>query len=167
MTIEAETSASQNFYLGAGDDTVIAGTGNDVIYGGLGADRLAGRGGADVFAYSDIGFESSGAAFDTVTDFVAGQDKFQFKSDTILGVDPTVASGTLTTAAFDSDLAAAVGAGQLAAHHAVLFTPSAGDYVGHTFLVVDANGMAGYHMNVDYTIDVTGYTGTLALSSFI
>ena len=38
---------------------------------------------------------------------------------------------------------------------AVLFTPTAGDEAGKTFLVVDANGTAGYQANADLVIDVS------------
>ncbi len=75
------------------------------------------------------------------------------------GVDAAVTTGTLSTASFDTDLAAAVGTGQMAAHHAVMFTASAGTLSGHTFLVVDENGTAGYQAGADLVIDVTGATG--------
>ncbi len=75
-------------------------------------------------------------------------------------------TGALSTATFDSDLASDVGAGQMAAHHAVLFTADAGTLSGHTFLVVDENGTAGYQAGADLVIDVTGATGTLTTANF-
>jgi hypothetical protein len=56
------------------------------------------------------------------------------------------------TRTFDANLASAVGAARLAAHHAVLFTPSAGAHLGKTFLIVDANGVAGYQAGADLVI---------------
>jgi hypothetical protein len=39
---------------------------------------------------------------------------------------------------------------------------------GHTFLIVDANGVAGYQSGEDYVFDVTGgATAGLATSVFI
>ena len=58
-------------------------------------------------------------------------------------------------------------AAALPLHDAVLFTPNAGGLAGHTFLIVDANGTAGYQAGADYVIDVTGITGTLGHSNFI
>ena len=57
-------------------------------------------------------------------------------------------------ASFDQDLAAAVNAGHLAGHQAVLFTPAAGGLAGETFLVVDVNGVAGYQAGADLVIDL-------------
>ncbi|MEJ1970314.1 MAG: hypothetical protein WDN03_17055 [Rhizomicrobium sp.] len=158
----AETDGGTfNFYLGQGNDTARGGSGNDVFYGEGGADTLTGGGGADVFAYlapSDSTGNSTGTAYDTVTDFTAGTDKFQFVGNPVTGVDATVA-GALDSANFDTELGGLVGTGQLAAHHAVLVTATSGTLVNHTFLVVDANGIAGYQTGgADYVIDV----GTLA-----
>jgi VCBS repeat-containing protein len=156
----AESDGRFNFYLGQGNDTATGGAGNDLFYGEGGADTLRGNGGADTFAYLAVS-DSTGASFDTIQDFTAGTDKFKLPAgDTVTGIDATVASGTLTTATFDADLAAAIGAGQLLPHHAVLFTPTTTDYPGHTFLIVDANGTAGYQAGQDFVFDVTG--GSLA-----
>ncbi len=67
-------------------------------------------------------------------------------------VDASVTSGALSTASFDTDLAAAVGASQLGAHHAVVFTASSGTLAGDHFLVIDANGTAGYQAGQDFVI---------------
>jgi len=78
-----------------------------------------------------------------------------------------VTSGKLSTATFNSDLAADLGATKLGADHAVLFTASKGDLAGDTFLVVDLNGTAGYQAGQDLVIRLTGATGTLATANFI
>ena len=73
-------------------------------------------------------------------------------------VNSAVTSGTLSAAHFDANLAAAIGAGQLGAHDAVLFTPNAGGLAGHTFLIVDGNGTAGYQAGADLVIELTSAT---------
>jgi Ca2+-binding RTX toxin-like protein len=162
----AESDGAFRFFLGAGSDSAIGGSGADVFYGGNGSDTLRGNGGADTFGYLAPG-NSTGSAFDIIQDFVAGTDKFDLPG-TVTGVDSTVAAGGLTTVAFDADLTSAVGSGQLAANHAVLFTPTIGDYVGQTFMVVDANGTAGYQAGADFVFNVTGGTLTgLAATDFV
>jgi hypothetical protein len=47
-------------------------------------------------------------------------------------------------------------AAHLGAHDVLLFTPSTGDLHGHTLMVVDANGVAGYQAGHDMVFDVTG-----------
>jgi hypothetical protein len=54
-------------------------------------------------------------------------------------------------ATFDTDLAAAVD-GLLFPNSAVLFTPNAGDHIGQTFLVVDADGDGSYQAGNDFVI---------------
>ncbi len=161
----AETDGLFHFYLGQGDDTAAGGAGNDIFYAEGGADTLTGNGGADTFAYLAVS-DSTGAAYDTITDFTAGTDKFDLPV-AVAAIDATVATGALSTGSFDTDLAAAVGSGQLAAGHAVLFTPDTGSLATHTFLVVDANGAAGYQAGADFVFDVTGGSlGGLAAGDF-
>ncbi len=108
-----------------------------------------------------------------------GVDKFQL-GVAVTGIDPTITSGSVDAVTFDVNMAVDVNATNLAAHHAVLFTPSpdlagnvhvplpedgalspgADEYVGHTFLIVDANGRAGYQAGADFVFDVTGGTLT-------
>jgi ELWxxDGT repeat protein len=143
---------------GAGNDEIRAGDGTNTIDGGGGADILSGGSGADTFVYGAAS-DSTGLVHDTINGFNAAFDFFDV-TGTIGAVEPTVASGTLTQSHFDANLAAAIGAGQLGAHDAVLFTPSSGHYVGHTFLIVDLNGTAGYQAGQDLVIDLAG--GSLA-----
>ncbi len=138
----------------AGDDTLQGGAGNDEIGGGLGADRLTGGAGKDMFAYSSAA-ESTSTGYDTITDFDAKQDTLDiaFNHTTIHAVESPIVNGTLSTASFDSNLAAAMTS--LAAYDAVLFTPNKGTLAGTTFLVVDMNGVAGYQTGQDLVIALT------------
>jgi len=56
---------------------------------------------------------------------------------------------------------ALIGVGQ-----ACLLYANAGDLVNRDFLVIDANGSGNYEAGSDFVIDVTGFTGTLALGLF-
>jgi Ca2+-binding RTX toxin-like protein len=148
---------------GAGDDTFVGGLLSDTIDGGDGADRLIGGGGADTFVYTAVS-NSTGTLRDKINDFHAGVDKFDLDV-TVTGVDSAVVTGLLRGGAFNADLAAAIGGGQLASGHAVLFTPDSGTLAGHTILVVDANGTAGYQADTDYVFDVTAGINLAALGT--
>lgn len=148
---------------GAGADSFLGGAGNDVIMGGLGADHLAGGLGADHFVYKQAA-ESTGAGFDTVTGFDTTQDAFDL-SFTLRGINAAVTGGTLSVASFDTDLAAALGAGQLGARHAVVFTAAQGDFAGDTFLVIDANNAAGYQAGQDFVIRLDEPTNLSGLNA--
>ncbi len=54
----------------------------------------------------------------------------------------------------------------LGAHQAVLFTPDQGDLKNHVFLIVDANGTAGYQSGHDFVFELQGTSGTLTTSDF-
>jgi Ca2+-binding RTX toxin-like protein len=152
---------------GAGADVLVGGAGNDVFIGGLGADHLTGRGGADHFVYASVA-ESTGVNFDTITKFDATADAFDLPG-VFSGMGHTVKGGALSAASFDSDLASAIGAGQLAAGHAVLFVPLSGSYAGSEFLIVDANGVAGYQAGQDFVflLDHPAHFSSIGAGNFI
>jgi Ca2+-binding RTX toxin-like protein len=151
---------------GKGSDTLTGGDGNDTLIGGGGGDVLSGGSGHNSFVYDAVA-DATGPGFDTIS-------QFNVKTDTIdlwfqvTGLDHTVSGGALTQGSFDADLAAALGASQLHAGHAVLFAPTSGDYVGETFLVVDANGIAGYQAGQDLVIafDHTAHLDHFKLANF-
>jgi Ca2+-binding RTX toxin-like protein len=143
---------------GAGNDNLIGGSGVDTFTGGAGADTITTHGGADVFVYASAA-DSTGLAHDAIGGFDASLDSIDLRF-AVTAVDAAVQSGTLSAATFDTDLASAVGSAQLGIHHAVAFTATAGGLQGHSFLVIDANGSAGYQAGQDIVIDVTG--GSLA-----
>ncbi|HEY2070514.1 MAG TPA: calcium-binding protein [Rhizomicrobium sp.] len=155
--------------LGTGDSLNFNGAaetdGSFRIYAGAGSDTLQGGTQSDTFVYSSASL-SNGAHYDTIKAFDFGSDHIDL-SGSISAIDTAVTSGTLDSANFDSELAAAIGSTQLGAHHAVLFTASAGTLSGQTFLIVDLNGTAGYQAGADLVIHMTGATGTLATAVFV
>ena len=131
-------------------NTLVGGAGDDTIKGLGRGDTLTGAGGSDKFVYTAVS-ESTSTTRDTITDFNASEDLIDLWFQ-VTGVDTAIISGSLGTRRFDSDLASAVNASKLAAYHAVLFTPNAGTLSGSTFLIVDANGVAGYQASADLVI---------------
>jgi PII-like signaling protein len=153
----------------AANDVFNTGAGTFVLNGGGGADTFnAGTAHHDTFVYSSVS-DSTGPNYDTIGGLNLQTDQFDNFS-AVTGVDAAVNSGTLDTGAnFNSELAADIGTGQLQGHHAVLLTVTSGNLAGHTFLIVDENGQAGYQANQDLVIDVTGgqHLASLSTSDFI
>jgi Ca2+-binding RTX toxin-like protein len=146
-----ETNGSLDIYGGAGNDTLTGGSGNDVIAGGGGADHLNGGTGCDTFVYYAVS-DSTSTSRDTITGFNAATDYFQMTQSVSTlpkAIDTAVTVGALATSHFDADLAEYVGANQLHAGDAVLFTPNSGNLSGHTFL-------AGYQAGQDLVIELSG-----------
>ncbi|HEY1630648.1 MAG TPA: bluetail domain-containing putative surface protein [Rhizomicrobium sp.] len=186
MDASAETNSQYDFYAGAGDDVLIGGGGTDFFDLSLnqsgmlsGNDTAQGNSNRDVYQASDNAQDHDTFVYKLVSDSTSTTlDQIlsmNFSSDTlsisaigaVTAVDPHAVGGTLSDGShFDTQLSAAVGAGQLAAHHAVLFTANAGGDSGHSYVVIDENGTAGYQAGGDIVIEVTGFTGTLALSDF-
>jgi hypothetical protein len=150
----AVTTGSFTFLGGAGDDRFFGGAGDDNVRGLGGADTLTGGGGSDTFVYLAAG-DSTGAAYDTLADFNPGQDKIDLPG-TVTGFDAAIQAGTLSTGSFNADLGAALSG--LGAGHAVVYAPNAGDLAGKIFLVVDANGVAGYQAGEDYVFALPATT---------
>lgn len=174
LDASAETDGRAVVTGGAGIDSLLGGALNDNLKGGSGDDRLTGNAGADRldggvghdrFIYKLLG-DSTGANHDIINGFAAGADTVDF-TFAVTGVDASVTTGVLGLAHFDSDLATAIGAGQLAASHAVLFTPNLGNQHGHVFLIVDANGVAGYQEGQDYVIEMTNGPASLTTANFV
>jgi len=138
--------------------------GHFIIIGGLGADKLTGGALSDTFTYSSAA-QSTSTHYDTITGFKFGTDIFDTPG-TITGINTKVASGALSAATFDANLASVISSSRLGAHHAVLFTPNSGTLSGATFLIVDLNGVAGYQTGADLVIRMNGSSGTLAAGGF-
>ena len=165
----AETNGSFGLVGGTGHDHLRGGSKSDGIGGGGGADFLRGRGGDDNYFYDTVS-DSTSRHFDTIYGFNAASDRERLvlSDDSITGIDAKITHGSLSGASFDSDLATAANAARLLAHHAVLFTPDAGTFSGQRFMVVDANGQAGYQAGADYVIRLQSAThlGQLSTNSF-
>lgn len=67
----------------------------------------------------------------------------------ISGMAPSVRHGHLSVNSFDADLTSTLGRDVLDVGKALLFTPDSGTFAGHTFLVADTNGVAGYQAGED------------------
>ncbi|HEY2070384.1 MAG TPA: bluetail domain-containing putative surface protein [Rhizomicrobium sp.] len=170
----AETDGWYYELGGAGADVLEGGQGNDVLVdnvgrnwfiGEAGADRITGTGGNDRFVYYDV-TDSTSTAHDVITGFLASSDHFDLDV-TVTGVDLPVTGGVLRSTTFDANLASAIGATQMAAGHAVVFTATSGNLAGHTYLIVDANGVAGYQAGQDYVMELTGGNPGLTTANFI
>jgi hypothetical protein len=150
-----------------GKDTLISDKGKDDLNGGAGRDILDGGKSDDRFIYAGAS-DSTGLQHDSIKKFDFAQDRFDTTAS-VAAIDAAVASGTLSKNSFDGDLAAAVGAGQLGAGNAVLFTPDAGNLAGKLFLVVDLNGTAGYQAGADLVVRLDGAknTGSIDIGDFI
>jgi hypothetical protein len=152
-----------------GNDLIKGGTGDDTIAGGSGGDKLYGGGGHDTFVYTNATeSRESPSTHDTIVGFDALLDTFDFEV-AVTGVDKAVTAGTVDKAAFNADLQKILNATALHAHHAVLVTPNAGDLAGHTYLVVDDNGTAGYQAQSDYVIELSqgAHLASLSVDNFI
>jgi len=151
-----ETDGTFSLTGGIEADMLTGGALNDSLRGHGGGDTLKGGTGNDTYVYAGV-TDSTDLNYDTIIGFNADHDKFSFIQD-ITAVDATIHGGTLTTANFENDLAAAVN-GHLNATHAILFEPTNGNLAGTTFLIVDGNGIAGYQNgSVDFVIQLESAT---------
>ena len=169
VNASAETDGHYYFGGGAGNDIIIGGQHGDTFHGGFGLDKMTAGNGNDTFVYDDVG-ESTGVTRDVITGYNALHDKFDLPSGySVAAIDTALTTGTLSTGSFDANLGAAVDAAHLAAGDAVLFTPDAGTLAGHTFLVIDMNGTAGYQAGEDQVIQLESAThlASLATTDFI
>ena len=163
-----ETDATLFIGGGTGNDTLIGGQAGTTFSGGGGHDVMTAGAGADTFLYYGEPSDSSGPTYDTIKGFDGMHDNFNL-IPTVTGFDAAITAGTLNTSHFDDNLATAVDAAHLAAGHATMFTATHGNLAGHTFLVVDANGVAGYQSGGDFVMELTGGTNlaSVGVGSFI
>jgi hypothetical protein len=168
LTLSGSESFTVTGLMGNVEATSV--TGSLSIAPGSGANTIdvSGHTRADTFVYGKAS-SSTGPRYDTITGANFTFDLFDVAgpAGTIKEINPAVTRGSLSTAKFNANVAAAVGAARLGAHDALLFTPSAGTLAGQTFLIVDLNGTAGYQANADLAVHLTGQTGTLGTSNFV
>jgi serralysin len=143
-----EHDGAFKIYGGSAGDTLSGGSGADWLFGSAGGDMLTGGAGADTFYYDDVS-QSTSTGFDRLFGFDDNADKIDlpFAVTAFAGAS----TGALSTATFDSDLGSALAG--LASHQAGMFTATSGDFNGQSFLVIDANGVAGYQAGADYVIE--------------
>lgn len=120
---------------GGGADTLNGGAGNDTITGGAGADILTGGAGDDTFVFTHQS-QSSVSTFDTITEFVAGEDELDVSALNLSGGYSATgaASDSLwydsTAGKFFADVAGNDGVAELAISVDTLNgTLSAGDFI--------------------------------------
>jgi Ca2+-binding RTX toxin-like protein len=170
LTFDGSAETDGRFLLlgGPSSDVLIGGSENDEFRGGEGGDLLTpGKGNDDLLYFSAS--ESGGSRYDWIFGFDFEDDQFQMPFAPV-GIDDKINTGSLSPLTFSADLVAAVNASNLAADHAVLFTPDAGDLAGERFLVVDANGTAGFQSGgVDWVVRLTDakHLSALDLADFI
>jgi Ca2+-binding RTX toxin-like protein len=159
------TGGSSFVQGGDGDDTIqINEASKTTLQGGGGADFfIGGATRQTIYLYTGAS-DSTSSHYDSIEGYFSGISKFELWFS-VAAVDASVTTGTLSTATFDTDLASAVGISQLGVHHAVVFTSNAGSLAGDHFLVVDANGTAGYQAGQDLVIQLD--SAQVALSDFI
>jgi Ca2+-binding RTX toxin-like protein len=159
-------AADDTLFGGQKSDVLIGGAGDDTLFGARGADVLQGGAGADEYGLARPG---SGSKFDTFIGFDAQNVDTIAVAFGVDGVDATVNGGELNDASFESDLAAAIGNGQMVAHHAVLFVPDEGDFAGSVFLIIDQNGNPGYEAGKDHVVklDNAEHLGALDVDDFV
>jgi hypothetical protein len=166
--INASAAAGElHFKGGAAADTLIGGSGHNVFSAGHGADSITAGSGHDRFTYHAAG-GSTGKGYDTITGFNGNEDHFNLDAG-VDKIDTAVTTGKLSDVHFNANMETAVGAGDLGAHDAVLFTASSGTHAGETFLVVDLNGNAGYQAGHDLLIklDDATHLGAMTSATFV
>ena len=152
---------------GAGNDQLMGGAGTDLITGGIGADLLGGGTGPDTFIYSSFKELAGVGGHDTLLAFDFSFDKLDL-ANAVRGIDAGV-SGAVSTTSFESDLGALAGKKQLGAGHAIIVTANSGNLEGAQFLIVDANGNAGYQAAKDmvFQLDAALHVTNFDLADFI
>jgi Ca2+-binding RTX toxin-like protein len=164
----AETDGVFVLRGGSGEDIMTGGEGADTLIGGVGIDLLAGEGGADTFLYNSVA-ESTNEDYDTLDEFNVHRDYIDLDV-TVTGLDSSLTTGSLSDGpTYVSDFETAIDDTILAANHAVVWTPDAGADAGDTYLVIDANGIAGFQSGQDYIIELEDakHLADLDLGTFI
>jgi hypothetical protein len=110
---------------------------------------LSGGALSDTFSYSS---KFPASVYDTISFFDFSNDRI--RTNAIAGVGGNVHKGSLSADDFGADLMAAIGPGDLASHHAVLFRPVEGGLAHDWFLIVDENGKAGFQAGKDLAIEL-------------
>lgn len=133
-----------------GDDILNGGAGVDQLTGGLGEDTLTGGSEADTFVFTE-----TDGSLDKITDLVIGTDIIDgFSAVTATNIAKVGAVSFLT----DRAIAAKLTDSTFAANGAAIFTLERAST--RTFLALN-DGNAGFSLNDDILIEITGYSGDL------
>lgn len=161
-----ESNGHYHINATAGQDTVAGGWGGDVIYGGGQGDNISLGGGTDKLIYHAAS-DSTANFFDIVTNFDFKHDKIDLDF-TITGIDAMFTGSVPSGHSYDQDIAGAMDAVHLGAHHAALFQPSSG-LNGELFIVIDMDGVAGYTSGADIAIQLIdqGNVPSFGLTNFV
>lgn len=140
---------------GAGKDRINGRGGDDTIIGGNGRDILTGGGGSDRFVYTDL-TDSLRTGYDKVKDFNAnGTDLFI----TSVARADFVNAGAVASLS-NRDISTALNSAGFNADFAAFFTFGTREFIA----INDSN--SNFQQATDAIIEVTGFTGTLALEDF-
>lgn len=147
---------------GADSDFLIGDLGNDTVAGGTGTDFVTGGDGNDVFSFASgdatIAAAVNGVtSYDTVNDYVDGQDLFRLSGGTL----GTAAGDVLlqaSGASFTTVSAATVYAQQLLDGHAGFNDVAVVKVGGDTYLFYDKDGTATGDGTIDSIIKIQGVT---------
>jgi hypothetical protein len=153
---------------GSQADFLRGGGSYDVLKGGLGGDYLDMALGNDTAVYTGVK-QSTGINRDTLAGFDFDKHDTIDLNVKVTGIDATRATGKVMAATFDDDLERLLSSSVLHKHHAMFLTPGSGDFHGGYFLVVDANGVAGYQAGADYvfTLAAPVHLEKLSVSDFV
>jgi serralysin len=168
MTVDAGNEEKRAVTLlgGRASDHLTGGQDIDHLKGDRGLDFIDGEGGADIVVYTDI-IQSTGINCDHVT--YDGKDKFDLGVivNSVQDILRNKFNGT-TARKFNDNLEEVVDGAELPAFSAVVLDVNQGDWSGHDFLIVDANGSAGFQADEDYVIEIIGgHLGQIDVDSFV
>ena len=113
---------------------------------------MTGGAGSDTVFYDDVTQSRAvGLGFDRLVGFDDDADKIQLSGLSVASFAGAVA-GSLSAASMSADLEGEITV--LGANQALLFTANAGDLAGRSFLLIDANGTAGFQASSDFVIEI-------------
>ena len=145
----------------AGDDALDGGKGKDTLTGGAGSDDLTGRGGRDIFRFESLS-DSTLKNLDHITDFNTKQD--QIDAPEAIAHDSIVDLGAIkrpTTRFFKKSFSKekqSESSFYFEPNTAAILTTTAAN--AQTLLVIN-DEIAGFNVNKDAVIDITGFRGNI------
>ncbi|WP_394753884.1 beta strand repeat-containing protein [Crenothrix sp.] len=176
-------NAGDNIIIGgAGNDAISAGAGDDTITGGAGKDTITTGVGADTISFATgvadtVATATSVAGIDVYSLLDFATDKISLSVTVASVVAAAAGSNAISEATFITDMntaltKGAIGTGfkvasaDITAAIVTATTGGGGVTAGDEFLAVDLDS-SGTFTATDFVIEITGFTGTLAIGSFI